>query len=233
MIFSCLIISLLAVLSIALKKLTISAGMAGGILAFALYFSFGIVGLFELAAFFLSGTLVTNMKLKKKNQLNIAEGNAGVRSLGQVIANGGAAFILALPGLFFPGNFHIFSIMAAGSFSAATADTVSSELGNIYGSKFYCILNLKKSTRGLNGVISPEGTFFGLIGSCLIGGIHSISSLQYLDFFIIVIAGTIGNLVDTLLGATLESSHVLNNNQVNFANTVAGAVTAGLLYSIY
>lgn len=227
-----IIIFFVSMLSIAYKKLTLSAGIFGSVIAISVYYFLGTIALVELAVFFLAGTFATGFKWKEKKQLNISEENIGTRSFGQVFANGGTSFIIALLGLCFPNERDLFTIMVAGSFSAAIADTLSSELGNIYGRKFYCILNFKKAQRGLNGVVSLEGTLIGFSGSCLIGGVHMLASLQSWDFIVIVIAGTIGNLVDSILGTTLENSNVLNNNQVNFTNTISGAVVAGLIYSL-
>ena len=46
---------------------------------------------------------------------------------------------------------------------------------------------------------------------------------------IIILAGLIGNLADSLLGATLERKGVLSNDAVNFLNTAIAALAAGAL----
>ena len=45
----------------------------------------------------------------------------------------------------------------------------------------------------------------------------------------ITVAGTIGNLADSVLGATLERAGVLSNDGVNFFNTLTAALVAGCL----
>jgi hypothetical protein len=39
----------------------------------------------------------------------------------------------------------------------------------------------------------------------------------------VLMAGVSGNLLDSLLGATLQRRGILNNDTVNFSNTVGGA----------
>ena len=119
--------------------------------------------------------------------------------------------------------------MMAAAFSSATADTLSSELGSLYGRKFYNILSFKKDTRGLDGVISVEGTLFGVIGSMLIAVVYSAGFGWGENFFLIIIAGTIGNLADSLLGALWERKRLLHNDVVNFLNTLIAAGVCLLL----
>ena len=121
-------------------------------------------------------------------------------------------------------------LMVASSLSSATADMLSSELGNVYGRKFYNIMNFKKDIRGLNGVVSFEGTMIGVAGSSLIALVYTVQAGLTVHFLWIVIAGTIGNLTDSVLGATLERKHILNNDAVNFLNTFTGAFVGLMLY---
>ena len=116
--------------------------------------------------------------------------------------------------------------MIAGSFAAAAADTLSSELGNVYGSRYYNILTFRKDTRGLNGVVSLEGSLLGIAGSVVIAGIYGFAYGWSPGPLYIVLAGTAGNLVDSLLGATWERKHYLSNNGVNFLTTLIGALAA-------
>ena len=44
--------------------------------------------------------------------------------------------------------------------------------------------------------------------------------------FVIVVAATVGSLVESWLGATLESPGILNNDSLNFVNTSIAALTA-------
>lgn len=209
--------------SVAMRKLTVSAGIAGGILGMLLFLGAGWTGLALMASFFILATIATSWKRNKKERSGIAEKNKGRRNLGQVLANGGAAALLSLLAIIYPKQSALFQLMIAAAFSSATADTISSELGSLYGKKFYNILSFKKDQMGLDGVISFEGLTFGLAGSFLIALVYAIGFGWNINFLWIILAGTIGNLADSLLGATLERKNLLPNDAVNFLNTAIAA----------
>ena len=107
---------------------------------------------------------------------------------------------------------------------------MSSELGTIYGRRFYDVLSFKKGKRGNDGVISMEGTSFGIAGSLIIALIYTIAFGWSIAFIWIILAGTIGNLSDSILGATLERNGIIGNNAVNFLNTVFAALFMLLVF---
>lgn len=207
-----------------LHKLTGPAAATGILLGFCIYKGGGYTDIAMLAIFFVLGTAATSLHAKQKQALKIAEDDKGRRRAGQVIANAGVAGICGLLAWQFPQKAAVLQLMIAGSFSAATADTLSSELGNIYGRRYYNIRTFKKDQRGLNGVISLEGTLCGMAGSTIIAIMYAIGFGWNKTFLWIIIAGTIGNFADSLLGATLERRGYLGNNAVNFLNTLTGAI---------
>jgi uncharacterized protein (TIGR00297 family) len=229
-----------AAYSVVARKLTPMAAITGVLLALSIYAGAGFTGIFMMAFFFLAGTAATTWKMKWKQQLGLAESNKGTRTVQQVLANAGVAAIAGLATLIFPataGLTHLgfpatgtlAPLAIAAAFSSATADTLSSELGNIYGKRYINITDFKKSQRGPDGVISLEGTLCGLAGSTLIASIYGAGFAWDRNVLIIIGAGTIGNLADSLLGATLERKGWIGNNAVNFLNTAIAAFSALLL----
>lgn len=193
-----------------------------------------IQGSFQWPFFFILGTAATAWRKQDKIAKGLSHKRESRRTAAQVFANAGAAALLALAALLYAPQKEMFQWMVAAVFSSATADTISSELGNVYGKRFYNVLTFKRDTKGLDGVISSEGTLAGLAGSLIMAIIFSIGSgWDAAAFISIIIAGTVGNLSDSLLGAALERTGKLKNNSVNFLNTVIAALAAALLYVVF
>jgi uncharacterized protein (TIGR00297 family) len=216
-------------LSVKAKKLTLPAALTAALLGVCLYMGAGYYGILMAATLFLLSALATSNKTGIKEALGVAEKNNGQRTAAQVLANVGTAGLMGLLCFFYPVKIDLFRLMMAASLASAAADTISSEMGTVYGKRFCNIISLKKDQKGLDGVISLEGTAFGLASSIIIAAVYAFSFGLNLCFLWIVIAGTIGNLADSVLGATLERKHYLGNNAVNFLNTFIAAVVAMLL----
>ncbi len=228
-----LIIPLLLVgsfVSVITNRLTLLAGCAGFITGLLICEGAGYTAIAMLAAFFILGTFSTSRGIARKEQAGLAEKNKGKRTTGQVLANAGAAAFIALFVIVFRQYHFLAVLMIAATFASATADTLSSELGVIYGNKFYNIITFKRDERGRDGVISLEGTLIGMIGSCCIATVYSVGYGFSWWFLMIVIAGTIGNFCDSILGATLERKNYVNNNLVNFLNTATAAIFIWMVY---
>jgi uncharacterized protein (TIGR00297 family) len=222
-----LIVALLtgaAYLSVRLNKLTIAGGIVGAIVGFLVFMGGALSGLMMLAAFFILGTLATSWKKTEKLRLKPESDRTAKRDAWQVLANGGVAAILGLLAMIMPSESDLFRLMMAASLASATADTLSSELGMIYGRRFFNILTLKKEQKGLDGVISVEGLLIGIIGSAIIAAIYLACRQDISLFWWIIVCGTIGNLADSLLGALLERKGLIGNNLVNFLNTLTAAI---------
>jgi uncharacterized protein (TIGR00297 family) len=219
--------------SIIFRKLTIPGALTGGCLALLLYKGAGITGIVWLGAFFIAGSAATSFGRSKKERLGIAEQNKGQRTAWQVLANGGIAGLAGLLAWQNPEHAGLWQLAAAASLASASADTLSSELGSVYGKRFYNILTFKKDVCGLDGVISMEGTLWGIAGSAMIAVIYAIAYGFNAGALWIVLAGFIGNLADSLLGASLERKDWLKNDHVNFLNTLIAALTGLAGYYLF
>lgn len=228
-------IALAAFLSYILSKLTAWGAVIGAIVAMLIFVGAGYAGLMQLAAFFILSTLATSHKKQEKKKLSLP-GEQSTRDAWQVVANGGIAAICGTLAWLFPPNALYFHLMLAASLASATADTLSSELGSVYGRRFYNIVTLKPDVRGEDGVVSLEGSITGVSGAAIIALIAQINTtaLGYNKAVVIILAaGTLGNIIDSVLGATLERRGYISNNTVNAMNTFAAAIIAWLLQSLF
>src|SRR5262249_43978540 len=150
-------------------------------------------------------------------QLGTAEARSGRDAL-QVLANLGIAGLCALC-FAFAGTTRWFVGMAA-ALAEAAADTVSSEIGQAVGGKPRLITSGRPVEPGANGAISLAGTAAGILAATVIALVSYVAGLFTLrDSVICVATAVAGMLVDSLLGATLESPGRLGNNSVNCIST--------------
>ena len=158
--------------------------------------------------------------------MGVAEGQRGRRA-SQVLAN------LGLAGLCASVAHPPAAIACFAALAEATADTVSSELGQVLGGTPRNILTGKPAPPGTDGAISAAGTFCGVAAAL---GIALISQWTGTTtpgrFWIIAASGVAGLLFDSLLGATVEQRGWLGNDLVNFCSTGFAAALAALLIQI-
>lgn len=219
-----------SIASIHFNKLTVLGGITGFVIAVLIFWAASFAGIAVLAAFFILASIFTSLGIRQKNQKGLGAENMGKRTAGQVVANAGVGAMLSLLAIFIPSQQTLVTMLIAASLASATSDTISSEFGNAYGKRFYNVITFKKDTRGLNGVISIEGTISGLLGSIAIALVYAAFFGLNKSFLAITLAGIIGNIADSVIGATLERKNRVSNNGVNFLNTLIGASSGYLLY---
>jgi len=192
-------------------------------------------------AVFLLSFLATRLGRARKEQLGTAERRQG-RTAAQVAANLGVAAIvsneLVQSWLIDSGRFSangvvqmpLFAPMLA-ALAEAAADTVSSEVGQVLGSRPRLITTLRQVEPGTDGAISLAGTLAGVAAAVLVALAGTLALGSDRTVFAISCAGGIfGLFFDSLLGATLERRGWLNNDAVNFLSTASAAAFAlGLL----
>ena len=215
--------------SIAWRKIDTAGGLVGGAIAYVLYRGVGWLGISLIGTFFVLGTLASLWKLRQKETLGVAEARHAQRGWRNVVANAGVASIIAGVSWMYPEYNALGELLAAAAFAAALSDTWSSELGNVYGRNFYHVLTGKRDQRGRDGVVSLVGSLAGVAGSSLIALLYAVFLGFDRNFWIVLLAGVVGNLVDSILGATWERRGWLGNHGVNFLNTLAAALTAYFL----
>jgi len=164
----------------------------------------------------------------------------GQRNWIQVLCNGGMASQLAVLYLLDVGcgdrpidfdkdyRSSWLSIGILGAFACCNGDTWASEFGTAIGtSDPFLITTRKRVPRGTNGAVSWIGLVVSLLGGLLVGVFHYLAVLYSVDSVILQsaapqwpiiivggIAGLLGSLCDSILGATLQYSGLNESRKV-------------------
>lgn len=181
--------------------------------------------------------LATRLGRARKERMGLAESRKG-RTAAQIAANLGAAMLAATPeaqsALLGVGWFThltgapmpLFAISLA-ALAEAAADTVSSEIGQVFGSRPRLITTLRAVEPGRDGAISLTGTLAGILAGVLVAALGAWCVQGDLLLFAVAAAGGVfGLFFDSLLGAAVEERGWLNNDAVNFLSTCAASVFA-------
>lgn len=200
-----LFILLISIAGYKLKSLTRSGAIGAIAVGLLIYSGFSLKGLLLLGCFFGSSSLLSKFQGHKKSNLQDMLEKGDRRDIVQVMANGGVPAIL---GLFYSTSQNIDQAILLGfciSIAAANADTWASEIGTLSRQKPRLLLTLKKVERGTSGAVSLLGTSAAFAGAAFISIIAGfLFSLSLFSMFIIISFGFIGNIIDTLLGQTIQ-----------------------------
>lgn len=218
-----------AVAGYAARTVSAAGAISGAIIGTTIAASLGWPGWTLLLVTFITASVASRMGIDRKARLGIAEARGGRRGPGNAIANTGAAAIAAvLAGL----DVHPDAARLAFAAALATAgsDTIASEIGKAYGRTTVSVTTLSRVPPGTTGAMSLEGTTAGIIGALGLGLVATMLGLIAPATLVAVVVGaTVGSLLESWLGATFEGPGILNNDVLNFINSVAGiAVTLGL-----
>jgi uncharacterized protein (TIGR00297 family) len=221
-----------ALLACALKAATRSGAVCGFLLGTAIYLGYGYKSFFLLFAFVLLGSAATRLGFAKKAARGVAEQRGGARSWREALANIVAAAFFAIL-VITTHHEAAFLIALVAALAEAAGDTVSSEIGQWASDRAYLITTFKLVPAGEDGGISLPGTVAGFAASAIIMGLSLGLGLcgpyRFAGPAIALGAAGVGNLFDSLLGATIQRRGLLTNGMVNFAGTsVAGALALGL-----
>jgi uncharacterized protein (TIGR00297 family) len=207
----------------------VAGAICGAIIGVAIFVSLGWQGWLLLLITFIAASVASRTGFGRKQALGIAEGREGRRGPGNAIANTGVAAIAAvLAGL--DVHPHAARLAFVVALAAGGSDTIASEIGKAYGRRTLSMTTFRPVAPGTSGAMSLEGTVAGVLGAAFLGAIAiGLNLLAGSTLLLVVVAATIGALVESALGATLEEPGILNNDLLNFINTAVAAGAALLL----
>ena len=195
----------IAVFAYKLRALSLSGAIAAAILGWVVFGLGGWAATEVLLTFFLSSSGLSFAFGKQKRGLSEKHSKGNRRDAMQVLANGGFAGVFLIFHAIFPAHTWLWAAYCA-SFAAANADTWASELGVLSKTNPRLITTGKEVEMGTSGAITLVGSVAAIAGSVLVALVGSwVSPLQPVTIFWISLAGFIGCLVDSLLGATIQA----------------------------
>jgi uncharacterized protein (TIGR00297 family) len=167
------------------RWLTVGGTAAALAIGGATVWGVGWRGLGLLLAFFVSGSVLTQL----------AGGAGGRRTAAQVFANGGVAAGAALLG-WWP--------VFAGALTAAAADTWATEIGAFSPTSPRLITSGAPVPHGASGGITALGTVGGVVGATAMSWLAVGLEGPRAGVLTLAAAGVVGMFVDSVLGATAQ-----------------------------
>jgi uncharacterized protein (TIGR00297 family) len=222
----------LAVAAWAARTVDLSGAAAGLLVGTAIYAFLDWRGYLLLVAFFVIGSACTKIGYRRKAAANLAQERGGRRSARHALANAGVAAACAVFAALtsYP---VLFAAAFAAAFATAAADTASSEIGQLIGRRTFLIATLRAVPRGTEGAVSLEGTLAGIAAGTVIAVLGAAVALYpWAGVLPIAAAALIGTTFESVVGATLERRRLLDNEALNFLNTLVGALAGAALVTL-
>lgn len=216
----------------AARTVDLSGVVAGFLLGTAIYGLLDWRGFLLLLAFFVLGSACTKFGYAQKKAARLAQEKGGRRSAKHAVANAGVAAACALfaAATDVP---ELFALAFAGAFATAAADTASSEIGQVLGRRTYLPTTFQPVPRGTEGAVSLEGTLAGIAASAVIAGLGATLGLfSWAGAGVVVVAAFLGSMFESVVGAALSKRQLLDNEALNFLNTLVGALAAAGLAAL-
>lgn len=258
-VFGLLLGAIIAAGSYKLKFLSASGSVATAILALIIFGFGGWKYTIPIFMFFFISSILSKVRFEKNREVELNFEKSGTRDFAQVFSNGGAAAAICFVNYFY--NSQILYAAYSASIAAVCADTWGTEIGTMFRTKTYNIINLKEVKQGASGGISLPGTAASLAGALFIAAVcvFWISYDIILYFSVIFLAGFLGSIVDSIIGASYQASYIcstcgtiteklfhcstaakhykglrwINNDLVNLSAAVSGAIFSIIIFYIF
>ncbi|MBI4481508.1 MAG: DUF92 domain-containing protein [Acidobacteria bacterium] len=199
------------------------SGFAGGVVIGTLiYWSLDWKGFLLLVVFFVLGSATSRYRYHTKPAAQEAGGRRGAR---HAVANGLVPAVLALAALFFSEQERASRLWIGyvASVATAAADTVATELGQVFGKHPLLLPAFRPVPVGTVGAISMAGSALGVAAALLIVQLaYWVELVSWPQAAIALMAAAAGSLAESYLAAHVPVV-ALTNELMNFLNTAIGA----------
>jgi uncharacterized protein (TIGR00297 family) len=224
--------TLLAIVGYVLRTVDVSGAVVGWILGNVVILGNPAIYV-ALLAFFIIGTAATKLGYGRKSADGLAQEKGGRRSAEHAFANVGVAAICAIA--YWRGLGLVPLFMGVSALATAAADTVGSEIGQLWGRRAFMPLTFRRVERGTEGAISLEGSVAGLLAAALVAmagvamAVHrlrpgfagSVEIAKSNTVMVIALCGFAGSYIESIAGTYVRG---VPNTTMNFFNTAVGAI---------
>ena len=154
------------------------------------------------------------------------------RNYKNIFGNCLASIIIFGAGYLFSGNIGMiaFNVGALAAISAAFSDTLSSEIGLLSKRSPRLITTFKKIKKGTDGGVTLLGLTAGFIGTLITALFFWLAKYPNKIIIIIALAGILGSVIDSYIGALIERKGYFDNNQTNFSATFITGLIALIVF---
>ncbi|CAG7650626.1 DUF92 domain-containing protein [Paenibacillus allorhizosphaerae] len=201
------------------RSLSISGFAAAVVLGTLMYAAGSAAWFGTLIAFFMSSTLLSKWKSRKKAAAESVYAKSGRRDAGQVAANGGLGLLLCLGHALLPHPAWWAAFI--GVMATVNADTWATEIGGLSRTMPRSIVSGRKVPAGTSGGITPLGLAASAAGGLFIGAVgwlllaqangpeanYGIASSAWGLVMMGLAGGLAGSLADSWLGAVLQAMY--------------------------
>lgn len=206
-----------------------SSGATASMLIGTIILSMGGISLFLLLLlFFILASAATRMGINEKALFGLAQEDAGQRGAKHAVANSSLALLAVILIGSTRGADIYLVVFYCGAVATALADTVSSELGQLFGRNPFMPTTFRIVPPGTVGAISIEGTVWGMLSGMLLALVAFIVQAIPLDLVPAVTVGCwIGFYTESYIGSVWNENGIeVNNEWMNILNTFVGGTVA-------
>lgn len=223
---------LIAAAALRAHALSRSGAVAAGVLGTVVFGLGGWRWAVLLLGFFISASALSFLFKGRKAVYTEKFSKGSTRDAAQVAANGAVAGLFALISVFAPASPLPF-LCAAAAFAAVNADTWATELGVLNPRPPRLITTFRVVEPGTSGGVSLFGTLAAFSGALLIGLLAALAhpDVTMVHALLIALAGLLGAVVDSLLGATAQAIYhcpACGKETERHPNHLCGAKTSHL-----
>jgi len=241
--------AIISLVAMRLKALTFS-GVIGAIIIGTLVFGFDTVSRgASLIYFFISASILSAIKSKRKNEAMQFSEKTGPRDFRQVLANGGLGALAIIMAQIRIEPYYETTIAGYMAYivllSVATADTWATEIGTLSPEKTRKLFSFEKVHPGESGGITIIGSIAAFIGSTSVPVVawlvtYPDPDFRYiggffnnLDAFLAIgIIGLFGALIDSFLGSHYQAHYYCESCQRLTENKTHCGKNAELMHGI-